>query len=96
MKFQNNTPYWVAMRAAERRICREALQVAGGDEGMACEILGLQKKNWQLRIKLLGGIRPGQEIVEPKGSGSLSDDATAPSCHTAESAPAQEGVGDEA
>jgi len=60
-----NTPYYIQMRDAERRIYREALEVCDGDMAQACGALGISETYFLQRAHRLGGVLPNEPRIEP-------------------------------
>lgn len=58
-------PFWVSMRAAERRIYSEALAVTGGSVKEAASALGVSHQAFLRRARFLGGVLPGEPKREP-------------------------------
>lgn len=60
-----NAPLYVALRDAERRILRETLEHAGGNESRAADMLGVTHTLVWQRVRALGGIYPDDPRREP-------------------------------
>lgn len=60
-----NSPFYVAMRDAERRLYREILEATGGDIDVAASLLGINRKQIVQRARDYGGVFEGDPIHEP-------------------------------
>lgn len=58
-------PFFVSIRAAERRIYIEALTASAGDRAMASSMLGISTKRFTQRSRTLGGVFAGEPVNEP-------------------------------
>jgi len=58
-------PYFVQLREFERRLIREAFEVAGGDLMLTANVLGVHKNYVKARAKMLGGVFNNEPKHEP-------------------------------
>jgi len=67
------SPYFVQIRAFERRLLREAFAAAMMKPAQVAAMLGVPQRFLQLRVRYLGGIMPGSIPAEPP---QFSDEAS--------------------
>jgi len=70
--------YFVQLREFERRLLREAFEVAGGDIERTADVLGVHKHYVKARAKLLGGVFESEPKHEPPGLAAKAWQATSP------------------
>jgi hypothetical protein len=70
-RYKGEGPYYVAVRAAERRILRDALATFGNDRD-AANALGIEPEYFRVKSIHLGGVYEGQPEREPPGPISVA------------------------
>lgn len=71
-------PYFVQVREFERRLMIGAIEIAGGDVGIAAMTLGVPIHYLRARSRLLGGVFEGEPKNEPPGSSVVAFNTTSP------------------
>jgi len=71
-------PYFIQVREFERRLMIGAIEIAGGDVGIAAMTLGVPIHYLRARSRLLGGVFENEPKNEPPGSSVKAFNSTSP------------------